>query len=107
MGKYLLVGFNRHEFEVSGSDRPDVRAPALVEPFPVTCLVLRTSAADTTPDNHHWNQQPKEGECNRDQAKRVHEPRFAKIAQVLIDEPEHPSEEHECYQFSQCVSHGL
>ena len=36
----------------------------------------------------------------------MHEPRLIKVIQVLINEPEHPTEEHERDQFSQSVNHG-
>ena len=50
--------------------------------------------------------QPEKGKGNRNQSKRVHEPRLVKVVQVLVDEPEHPAEEHEGNQFSQSVGHG-
>ena len=57
-------------------------------------------------DDDHWNQKPEEGKRHRDEAKRMHEPRFVEIVQILIDEPEHPAEEHKRDQFSQCINHG-
>ena len=101
----LLAGF---KVKLGISCRPfaDVGDPTLRKPSPVARLILRTAAADAKPDHDHWNQQPKEGEYDYDHSKRMHEPRLAEIAQVLIDEPEHPAEEHESYEFSQCVDHG-
>ena len=54
----------------------------------------------------HGYEQPEKGEGDRNQTKCVHEPRLVKVVQVVIDEPEHPAEEHKGNQFSQSVGHG-
>ena len=36
----------------------------------------------------------------------MHEPRLAEIVKVLVYQPEHPAEEHEGDQLSECVYHG-
>ena len=106
MEKHLFARFRRPKPNSFHGSRPEIPDAAPGKPFLVPCLVLRASATDAKPYHDHRNQQPEEGKGNRDQAKSVHEPRLIEIAEVLIDEPEHPAEEHERYQFSQCVDHG-
>jgi len=81
--------------------------PTLGQPLHVSDLILCVPTTNSKPYHDHRNQQPEEGECDCNHPKRMHEPRLVEIAKVLIDEPKHPAEEHKCYQFSQCVDHGM
>ena len=68
--------------------------------------VFRTAASDPEPHDDHRYQKPEKRKYDGDEAKRMHEPRLAEIVKVLVDEPEHPAEEHEGDQLSQRVYHG-
>ena len=68
--------------------------------------VFRTAASDPEPHDDHGYQQPEKRKRDSDETKRMHEPRLAEITKVLVDQPEHPAEEHEGYQLSQRIYHG-
>ena len=106
MEEGLLAGINWVQSRFLCRAGVNQRHAAIGKPFLVPNPVLLDTAANSQLHDNHGNEQPKEGKGDRDQAKRVHEPRLVEVVQVLIDEPEHPAEEHKGDQFSQCVGHG-
>ena len=91
------IGINGIQPNLLRQTRTNRPHTAIGKPFLVPFPVLLETAANPQLHDDHGYEQPEKGKGDCDETKRVHEPRLVKVVQVLIDEPEHPAEEHKGY----------